>query len=419
VTFSEPVDPTSVTPSTVRLLDASGQPVPQSSGWPTTEGALVTIRPAQELEEGASYRVSVLGGPGGVRDLAGNAMSSNWSQSPAFKTQEPDDPPGEPGQASVSSSHPAAGSADVDLNLDQARVDFDRDMSGLTEVLSRAELQERLRVGDGFRALAQAPESPSFVNGGRTALIVLAEPVAAGGHYRTVVDLTGDQLAQRLDDAGHGDLAMSEVWRTDPSWVVENAVTLAEYEERESSRRGTLDVLYESIVPGENADVPCEPLFSVSFVEPVAPDSVAERISIVRPGSDAIRALLERVEVLESGGLPRPSGGVGGLLGAAQRMLQRKETEETVVPVLREQATELVELLEPPVLRDAQTIAFEPGVPLRPGTLYEIRIKTGDEGVRLVTEGGQTIIEEPAEIRIPFYTEIAPEQQDGTLGVGP
>ena len=89
VTFDEPVDPASVTATTVQLLDEAGQPVPQAAGSPvlSADGLVVTITPAADLDELSTYVIRVRGGDGGVKDEAGNPMPEDWSQPNGFETE--------------------------------------------------------------------------------------------------------------------------------------------------------------------------------------------------------------------------------------------------------------------------------------------------------------------------------------------
>ncbi len=89
VTFDEEVDPATISASTVQLIDPTGAVVAQAAGWPTLSpnGLTVTIRPAASLDERKTYRIRVIGGAGGVKDLAGNAMASTWTQPTGFTTE--------------------------------------------------------------------------------------------------------------------------------------------------------------------------------------------------------------------------------------------------------------------------------------------------------------------------------------------
>jgi len=88
VQFSEPLLGSSVTASTVLLLDSGDTPVAQGGGSPSLspDGMTATIVPASDLAQGATYRVRVIGGAAGVYDLAGHAMGSTFTQSSGFDT---------------------------------------------------------------------------------------------------------------------------------------------------------------------------------------------------------------------------------------------------------------------------------------------------------------------------------------------
>lgn len=83
-TFSEALDPASVTATSFVLTTAAG-PVPAAVAY---DGATTRARliPESPLSGGTSYTATVLGGSGGVRDLAGNPM--NASQSWSFTTTD-------------------------------------------------------------------------------------------------------------------------------------------------------------------------------------------------------------------------------------------------------------------------------------------------------------------------------------------
>lgn len=86
VTFSEAMLGSSVTNATVRLLDAAGSPVTQAAGSPalSADGKVATITPAAALAQGETYRIEVLGGASGVKDLANNAMASTYRHGNGF-----------------------------------------------------------------------------------------------------------------------------------------------------------------------------------------------------------------------------------------------------------------------------------------------------------------------------------------------
>jgi hypothetical protein len=80
-TFSEAIDPVTLTSSTFKVV---------KQGTTTTVGASLaydgatrtaTLNPAQDLEAGATYIATVVGGSSGVKDLSGNALAADeiWS----------------------------------------------------------------------------------------------------------------------------------------------------------------------------------------------------------------------------------------------------------------------------------------------------------------------------------------------------
>lgn len=88
ITFSEAMLASSITPSTVRLIDDAGAAVPQGAGSPalSADGRTATITPAAELAVNRVYKIEAVGGASGVMDLAGNAMASTYRQPTGFRT---------------------------------------------------------------------------------------------------------------------------------------------------------------------------------------------------------------------------------------------------------------------------------------------------------------------------------------------
>jgi hypothetical protein len=84
VTFSTSMDPTSITGTTVKLLDPSGAAVAQASGSPSLDatGRIATIAPAADLQENTLYRISV----SGAKDQSGLAMTQVFIYNPGFRT---------------------------------------------------------------------------------------------------------------------------------------------------------------------------------------------------------------------------------------------------------------------------------------------------------------------------------------------
>ena len=88
--FSEPIDPASVTDATVSLTRVSGAEV-QATRTLSEAGTTVTLDPIDPLDQSTSYTVTISGGAGGVKDLAGNALTEDVSWS--FTTTDATTPP--------------------------------------------------------------------------------------------------------------------------------------------------------------------------------------------------------------------------------------------------------------------------------------------------------------------------------------
>ena len=95
VAFSEPMLASTVTSTTVSLLDSTGLPVAQRSGSPMLSADRVTavVVPSEELASLETYRFRVQGGASGVKDLALHAMASTFVQTGGFTTVPSDSAP--------------------------------------------------------------------------------------------------------------------------------------------------------------------------------------------------------------------------------------------------------------------------------------------------------------------------------------
>jgi hypothetical protein len=84
--FSEPVDPATVSASTITLRDASGTLVPAAVTY-DAGSQTATLDPTASLAATTTYTAMVKGGSAGVKDFAGNAMSidDSWT----FTTRAP------------------------------------------------------------------------------------------------------------------------------------------------------------------------------------------------------------------------------------------------------------------------------------------------------------------------------------------
>ena len=75
-TFSEPMNAATITSATVRLLQEGITPVAAAVSYDAGTRK-VTIRPTSRLLGATAYSVQILGGSGGVKDPAGNAMTAD------------------------------------------------------------------------------------------------------------------------------------------------------------------------------------------------------------------------------------------------------------------------------------------------------------------------------------------------------
>ena len=364
LTFSEALDPATVSASTVQLLDASGSPVAQQAGWPQVQGAVVSVRPARPLSSGATYRLFVRGGSGGVADLAGNPLAANFTQSPGFTVA--DDPRSSADRPTVLDASPGAGAIGVSRQLTEVRITFDRDMSALASVFSPAELRERLAVLDGDRPVAQLDTSPRFESGGRTIRLLLAESLLNDRAYTTMVHLGGDAALERLRSAGQGRLYMDGVWMTRPAWRVEGALEQISYRDPAGGPETNLEP-NSGQAPLANSAVPTGAEFRVRFDAPVAQ----------RSANDSVFRVLTRVG--------------------------RRYQPVPLQQVLLEDG--------------GRTVLLRPKQALPPGSWGMVQVRTGPSGVVLIGDSGEFLLPAGSNVGAPFATEVEPQQATGALGV--
>ena len=88
-TFSEPMDPATLTTSTFTLVK-QGQTTPVAATV-SYAGVTATLDPSADLEASTSYTATVKGGPAGAKDVAGNPLASDvsWSFTTASSNQAP------------------------------------------------------------------------------------------------------------------------------------------------------------------------------------------------------------------------------------------------------------------------------------------------------------------------------------------
>ena len=78
VNFSETMDASTVNSSRLQLRDGSGSLVPASVSYSAASNS-ATITPADPLADASTYTVTVRGGAGGVTDIGGNALASDYT----------------------------------------------------------------------------------------------------------------------------------------------------------------------------------------------------------------------------------------------------------------------------------------------------------------------------------------------------
>ncbi len=192
VTFSEAMDAASVTPSTVQLLDASGQAVAQAAGSPSlsADGRTATISPAVDLAWEATFRIRVAGGSSGVKDAAGAAMAADYQQATGFTTADAPDTTG----PSVTSTSPADGATDVPVSTSPT-VTFDEAVDPASVSSSSVQLLDA-----GGQPVAQAG-SPQISPDGRTVTIDPAANLDETATYRIRVSGVTDQAGNAVSPA--------------------------------------------------------------------------------------------------------------------------------------------------------------------------------------------------------------------------
>ncbi len=79
-TFSEPMDPTSISTNTFELRDGSNTLVPATVTYNSGSGTAM-LTPSSTLAYGLTYTATVKGGASSVRDVAGNALAADFTWS--------------------------------------------------------------------------------------------------------------------------------------------------------------------------------------------------------------------------------------------------------------------------------------------------------------------------------------------------
>ncbi len=225
VTFSERMDPASITTSTVRLLDSTGAAASQAAGSPSLsgDGLTATITPSSNLGYSRTYRVNVIGGASGVKDSTGKTMASDYTQSPGFTTAAAPDTTA----PTVSGTNPADGATNVVVTV-RPQVIFSEAMDAATITTSTVQL-----LNSSGTPVAQAAGSPALSADGLTATITPAASLLETSTYR--IRVVGGSTDPRAKDRAGNPLASTYTQGT--GFTTENLPPRAPTNNRRSDTR--------------------------------------------------------------------------------------------------------------------------------------------------------------------------------------
>jgi len=190
-TFNEALNGTTVTTTTFTLQGPGATPVPAAVAY-NTGTRVATLTPSAALTLGTQYMVTVVGGTGGVADVAGNALSSSvvWT----FTTVPPDTTP-----PLVTAVTPLSGASNV-APATTVTATFSEALNAATVTTGTLTLQ-----GPGATAVSA---SVGYNAATRVATLTPSAALAAGTLYTATV-LGG---AGGVTDAAGNALASSVVW---------------------------------------------------------------------------------------------------------------------------------------------------------------------------------------------------------------
>ncbi len=208
VTFSEAMDPASITSSTVRLLNSSSQPVAQAAGSPSlsADGKTATITPAANLSYKATYKVQVIGGTSGAKDTLGKPLASDYLQNPGFTTGDAPDTTA----PTVSSTNPANGASNVVVTV-KPTVTFSEAMDPTTITISTVQL-----LDSAGAVVTQLAGSPSLSADHKVATITPAASLKERATYK--IRVIGGSAGAK-DEAGN---ALASTFTQTSGFTTEN-----------------------------------------------------------------------------------------------------------------------------------------------------------------------------------------------------
>jgi len=169
VNFSEAMDASTILPATVKLLDANLNAVPATLSY-NAGTRTATLTPTSQLAYGMNYTIFVMGGTGGVRDLAGNTMAQN--NTATFSTEVGDLKDNV--APDVASFSPGNGASNVNPNA-PIQITFTEPLNAATVRWNNVYL-----LIDGTRLV---DTTLTYDAATRTATLVPAEPLAPSTSY--------------------------------------------------------------------------------------------------------------------------------------------------------------------------------------------------------------------------------------------
>ncbi len=364
VTFSEAMMASTVTATNVKLLDSAGVAVTQAAGSPSlsSDGRTATISPAASLKTSSTYRIQVLGGSTGVKDTAGNALATTYTQSPGFTTSSSASAP-----TKVVSTAPAAGAQNVAVSTRTFRITYNNDISALWSSLSRTELQKAFRVSRFGRALTHTSTSPAIENGGKTVAITITSSLLSGATYRTEAGPVPSHGLTALRNKGIDPGVLTYFWYTNPGWTTASSLTsAASRDTAQSTATATALTIPENpgTLPQENTNQPVTSEFLVEFDKTVATS---------RLGGGIFRLVDEKGAEVVLKGKPRTENG-------------------------------------------GKTVVLTPAARLEAGRKYKVVVRTGPSGVGFVEADG-SISTLTGSAVIPVATRVSGESTEP--GVAP
>ena len=197
--FSEAMDRSTVTTATFTLTkQGSSTPVSARVEYLSNPKALLT--PSSVLEPNTTYTATVKGGPGGVKDLAGNALAQDYSWT--FTTAPPDTQA--PSTSHTLSAQPnAAGWNNSDLTVTLNATDTGG--SGVKEISYSIN-------GGGYQTYNPTNKIPVSTEGTTTISYYATDKAGNRESPGNTVTVKLDKAAPQITPAD----AVSNVWRSEP-----------------------------------------------------------------------------------------------------------------------------------------------------------------------------------------------------------